>query len=252
MISDPAFYAVAVPAVLIMGISKGGFGSGLGIIATPLVALAVPASQAAAIMLPILLVMDATALWAYRRTFHREHLGTLLAGGVAGIVLGALTFRFLSDAWLRVMLGVMAIAFVLHRWRAGGVHAEATQPSRWRGGLWSVFAGLASTIAHAGGPPLSVYLLPLKLDKMVLVGTTVVFFAVINVVKLIPYGWLGLLDGRNLTTSVVLMPLAPIGILLGVWMIRRLPQNVFYQLAYALLMLVGARLLWDGARGVLT
>jgi hypothetical protein len=251
VITDPAFYAVAVPAVLIMGVSKGGFGSGLGIIATPLIALAVPASQAAAIMLPILLVMDATALWAYRRTFHREHLGTLLFGGVLGVVLGALTFRFLSDDWLRVVLGAMAIAFVLHRWRVGGVHAEASLPSRWRGGFWSVLAGLASTIAHAGGPPLSVYLLPLKLDKMVLVGTTVVFFAAINAVKLAPYGWLGLLDGRNLTTSVALMPLAPVGILLGVWMIRRLPQALFYRLAYALLMLVGAKLLWDGAAGVM-
>lgn len=251
MISDPAFYAVAVPAVLIMGVSKGGFGSGLGIIATPLIALAVPASQAAAIMLPILLVMDATALWAYRRTFHRQHLGVLLAGGVLGIVLGALTFRFLSDAWLRVLLGAMAIAFVLHRWRVGGVYAEAAQPSAWRGGFWSVLSGLASTIAHAGGPPLSVYLLPLKLDKMVLVGTTVVFFAVINAVKLVPYWWLGLLDGRNLTTSVALMPLAPVGILLGVWLIRRLPQALFYRLAYGLLMLVGAKLLWDGTAGVM-
>lgn len=251
MISDPAFYAVAVPAVLIMGISKGGFGSGLGIISTPLIALAVPASQAAAIMLPILLVMDVTALWAYRRTFNREHLGALLVGGTAGVVLGALTFRFLSDAWLRVILGAMAIAFVLYRWRLGGINAKATQPSAWRGGFWSVLGGLASTIAHAGGPPLSVYLLPLKLDRMVLVGTTVVFFAVINVVKLVPYWWLGLLDGRNLSTSMALMPLAPVGILLGVWMIRRLPQALFYRLAYGLLMLVGAKLLWDGVAGLL-
>lgn len=251
MITDPAFYAVAIPAVLVVGVSKGGFGAGIGIIATPLIALAVPASQAAAILLPILMVMDATALWAYRRTFHREFLGTLLLGGVLGIVLGTLTFRYLSDAWLRVLLGLMAITFVLHRWRLGGVNAAATQPSKWRGGFWSVLSGVASTIAHAGGPPLSVYLLPLKLDKMVLVGTTVVFFAVINAVKLIPYWWLGLLDGRNLTTSLALMPLAPVGILLGIWLVKRLPQALFYRLAYVLLMLVGLKLLWDGARGVM-
>lgn len=250
MITDPAFYAVAIPAVLIVGVSKGGFGAGIGIIATPLIALVVPASQAAAILLPILMVMDATALWAYRRTFHRAFLGTLLIGGVLGIVLGTLTFRYLSDAWLRVILGAMAVAFVLHRWRAGGVNAPATQPSPWRGGFWSVLSGLASTIAHAGGPPLSVYLLPLKLDKMVMVGTTVVFFAVINAVKLIPYWWLGLLDGRNLGTSLALMPLAPVGILLGIWLVKRLSQAFFYRLAYVLLMLVGVKLLWDGVRGV--
>ena len=85
MISDPFFYAVAIPAVLVMGVSKGGFGSGLGIMATPMVALAVPTPQAAAIMLPILLVMDVTGLAAYRGTFERRNLGLLLAGGIAGI-----------------------------------------------------------------------------------------------------------------------------------------------------------------------
>ncbi len=250
MITDPFFFAVAIPAVLIMGVSKGGFGSGLGIMATPLVALAVPTPQAAAIMLPILLVMDVTGLAAYRGTFHRKNLGLLLTGGVAGIVLGALTFRFFSEALIRVILGVMAIVFVAHRLRLGGTNAPAVVPSKATGLFWSTVSGLTSTIAHAGGPPLSVYLLPQKLDKAVLVGTTVVFFAVINVVKLVPYLWLGLFDSRNLLTSLALAPLAPFGIWLGVWLMRRLSQELFYRIAYTMLVIVGAKLLWDGARGL--
>ena len=250
MITDPFFFAVAIPAVLIMGIRKGGFGSGLGIMATPLVALAVPTPQAAAIMLPILLVMDATGLVAYRGTFHRANLGLLLAGGMAGIVLGALTFRYFSEAGIRVILGVMALAFVAHRMHQGGTAAPAVTPSRAKGLFWSTLSGLASTIAHAGGPPLSVYLLPQKLDKAVLVGTTVIFFAVINAAKLVPYLWLGLFDAKNLLTSLALAPLAPAGILLGVWLMRRLSQEVFYRVAYAMLAIVGAKLLWDGARGL--
>ncbi len=250
MIDDPFFYAVALPAVLIMGVSKGGFGSGLGIMATPLVALAVPTPQAAAIMLPILVVMDVTGLIAYRGTYHRANLGVLLAGGVAGIVLGTLTFRYFSEALLRALLGAMALAFVAHRLHAAAREAPPAAPSRARGLFWSTLSGLASTVAHAGGPPLSVYLLPLRLDKAVLVGTTVVFFAVINAAKLVPYVWLGLFDTRNLLTSLALMPLAPLGILLGVWMMRRLSQALFYRIAYGMLALVGVKLLWDGARGL--
>lgn len=250
MINDPFFFAVAIPAVLLMGISKGGFGSGLGIMATPLVALAVPTPQAAAIMLPILLVMDATGLFAFRGTFRRARVGVLLVGGVAGVVLGAFTFRYFSEAMIRVLLGAMAIAFVAHRMYQGGTGAPATAPSKAKGLFWSTVAGLTSTIAHAGGPPLSVYLLPLKLDKAILVGTTVMFFAVINAVKLVPYLWLGLFDSRNLLTSLVLMPLAPLGILMGVWLLRRMSQVVFYRIAYGTLILVGMKLLWDGARGL--
>jgi hypothetical protein len=251
VITDPYFFALAIPAVVVMGVSKGGFGSGLGLLATPLVALAVPASQAAAIMLPILLVMDATGLWAYRGTYERRHLRLLLAGGVTGIVLGALTFRFFSDALIRTLLGSMALAFVLHRYRAGLAAGAPAAPSRVRGFFWSTVAGLSSTISHAGGPPLNVYLLPLRLDKAVLVGTTVIFFAVINAVKLVPYAWLGLFDARNLATSLALAPLAPVGIVLGVWLQRRLSQALFYRIAYALLTVVGAKLFYDGARALL-
>ena len=116
MISDPLFYAAAIPAVLITGISKAGFGTGLGIVAVPLIALTVPASQAAAIMLPILCVMDLAALWAYRGIWSRENMKTMLPGGIAGIVLGTLTFRFVSEGGLKLLLGTVAIGFVLQRW----------------------------------------------------------------------------------------------------------------------------------------
>ena len=245
MIEDPWFYAAAVPAILLVGVAKGGFGSGAGVFATPLVALTVPIPQAAAIMLPILLVMDAVGLWAYRGTFSRENLRLILAGGLLGVLLGALTFRYFSDAWIRVILGLMSVGFVLQRF-AVRASEERTVPSAARGFFWSTLSGLTSTIAHAGGPPLSVYLLPQRLDKAVLVGTTVVFFAVINAVKLVPYAWLELFDARNLTTSLALAPLAPIGIWVGFSLMRRVSEALFYRICYALLLVVGVRLLWSG------
>lgn len=245
MITDPWFYAAAIPAVLLVGIAKGGFGSGAGIFATPLMALTIPIPQAAAIMLPILIVMDAVGLWAYRGKFHRENLKLLLAGGVLGIVLGTLAFRYLSDAWTRVALGVISVGFVLNYYFSRAAERVAA-PSRGSGLFWSTVSGLTSTIAHAGGPPLSVYLLPLRLEKSVLVGTTIVFFAVVNVVKLVPYAWLDLLDGRNLSTSAALAPLAPVGIFAGYQMMRRVNERLFYRICYAVLLVVGMRLLWEG------
>jgi uncharacterized membrane protein YfcA len=248
VITDPLFYAVAIPAIVLVGISKGGFGSGAGMLATPLIAMVVPIPQAAAILLPLLLVMDAAGLWAYRGVFSRENMRVILVGGVAGVLLGTLTFRYFSDAWMRIALGSIALAFVAQRYlfRAEAAAVRSTP----KGLFWSAVSGLTSTVAHAGGPPLSVYLLPQRLDKAVLVGTTVVFFAVINLVKVVPYAWLGLFDSRNLSTSLVLSPLAPLGIFLGVWLLRRMSQDLFYRISYGLLVVVGAKLLWDGFAGL--
>lgn len=249
MITDPLFYAVALPAILLIGVSKGGFGSGAGMFATPLMALAMPIPQAAAILLPILVVMDVAGLWAYRGRFSRENLPLLLAGGIAGVALGALIFRALPEAWIRLLLGALAVGFVAQRYAARGPR-PAARPSVPRGLFWSAFSGVTSTVAHAGGPPLSIYLLPQRLDKAVMVGTTVIFFAVINAVKLVPYAWLGLFDARNLATSLALMPLAPVGIWVGVRLMRRLPERAFYAVCYGMLAVVGAKLLHDGWSGL--
>lgn len=250
MITDPLFYCAAIPAILLMGISKGGFGSGVGILATPLVALTVPTAQAAAILLPILIAMDATGLWAYRRTWSRENLKLLLPGGLFGVVVGALVFRYASEAMVRLAIGGIALVFVAHRLRLDPARAAARAVSAPKGIFWSAVSGLTSTLAHAGGPPLNVYLFPLKLEKAVFVGTTVFFFAVINAAKVAPYLWLGLLDRANVSTSLVLLPLAPAGILLGVACMKRLSQEMFYRICYGALVLVGAKMVWDGARGL--
>ena len=251
MISDPLFYLAAVPAVLLMGISKGGFGSGAGLFATPLMALSVPIPQAAAILLPILIVMDVTGLWAYRGRYSRENLRLILLGGMLGIALGTLTFRYFSDAWIRAILGAMSIAFVAQRYLGRSASRPPAPRSTARGLFWSAASGLTSTIAHAGGPPLSIYLLPQRLEKSQLVGTTVVFFAAVNAVKLVPYTWLGLFDTRNLTTSAVLIPLAPLGIWMGVKLMRMLPEELFYRVCYGMLLVVGAKLLWDGVAALM-
>ncbi len=248
MLTDPAFYALAVPAVLLAGISKGGL-SGLGALSVPILTLVIPPGQAAGLMLPVLCLMDVFGLWAYRRQWSHSEMAVLLSGALLGIGLGVLAFGRLNDDAVRALIGVIAVVFSIHQWLKPILQrrmADKRPASRWKGLFWSGMSGFTSFLAHAGGPPLMVYLLPQRLEKMRLAGTTVVFFGVVNYVKLVPYVWLGQIDTANLTTALALAPLAPLGIWLGVWLTRRVSERLFYRASYALLFLAGLKLLHDG------
>lgn len=250
MLTDPFFLLVAIPAILITGISKGGFGGGLGMVAVPLMALAITPVQAAAIMLPILCVMDLVALWHFRGKADWQQLRILLPAAVVGIGLGTLGFQHLSDAQLKLMIGAIALGFVCHRFLKRN-STEARPTSVARGSLWGTLSGFTSFGVHAGGPPLSIYLLPLKLQKTVFAATTVVFFTTVNQVKLVPYFWLGQFTTTNLSTSLLLAPLAPLGIWLGRQLHDRISDRGFFMICYGLLALAGVKLVWDGLTGLL-
>lgn len=251
MIDDPWFYVAAIPAVVMFGISKGGFGGGLGVVAVPLMALVVSPLQAAAILLPILCLMDVVAVWAYRRRWVWPELRVLVPASLLGIGIGTLMFQYMSPAIIRLMLGVVAISFTLNHWFHLTTRGKQERPADAPvvAAIAGATAGFTSFIAHAGGPPLNMYLLRRKLDRTAFVGTTVGFFAIVNYVKLVPYTWLDQLDISNLSTSLVLSPFAPIGVGLGVWLHKRVSDKFFFQFVYTLLFIVGLRLLYDGVTG---
>lgn len=250
MITDPWFYVVAVPAVLAFGISKGGFGGGLGTLAVPLMALSVSPVQAAGILLPILCLMDLMSLWAYRGKWVWTELKLLLPASIGGIAVGTLLFQYMSPAVIRLIVGVVAVTFTLHYVLSRRSRSRA-QPHfpRYAGLLGGATAGFTSFVAHSGGPPINMYLLRRPLDRTAFVATTVMFFAVVNYSKLVPYAWLGLLHGSNLLTSIVLAPLAPVGIVVGVYLHRRVSDRLFFAVVYLLLALVGLKLILDGIAG---
>lgn len=252
MIADPWFYAAAVPAVLIAGISKGGFGGGLGVVAVPLMALVVSPVQAAAIMLPILCTMDVVNVWTYRGRWDHRSMALLIPAALVGIGIGTASFHLLSAAAIRIIIGAIALGFTLN-WLLKQARRRVPPPAAHnlpKAGFWGGVAGFTSFVAHAGGPPLNVYLLPLRLDKTMYQATTVGFFTAVNYVKLVPYAWLGQLDLSNLGTAAVLVPLAPLGIWMGVWAHDRVREDVFYKAVYLFLALTGAKLLWDGVAGL--
>lgn len=251
MITDPVFYFAAVPAVIFFGIAKGGFGSGLGILAVPLMAMVISPIQAAAILLPILCVMDLFGLWAYRGKWIWPELRILLPASLIGIVIGTLLFETMNPSRLRLLLGVLAVAFTLHHWLQSRLDKAGEQKlfGSAVGVGAAAIAGFTSFIAHSGGPAITMYLLRRGINKTQFVATTVMFFSVMNYVKLAPYAWLGQFDDSNLMTALVLSPLAPVGMGLGIWLHNRVTDRIFFQVAYGMLCVVGIKLIWDGIGG---
>jgi uncharacterized membrane protein YfcA len=249
LISDPLFWLLAIPAFLLTGISKGGFASGASNVAVPLMSLVIPAPQAAGIALPVLCAIDVSGLRAWWGKWSTRELWHILPGGLLGVALGTAVFGLMSDRAVKLMVGSIALVFLarsLWQMRPGRAAPPPATPSRARGGFWAMLSGLTSTIAHAGGPPLAVYMYPLRLDRMQLAATTAVFFAVVNYVKLVPYWFLGQLSATNLLTSLLLLPLAPIGVRMGVWLATRISDRWFYRVIYVMLGVTGTKLVWDG------
>ena len=247
LIADPWFYAVAVPAVLLMGLSKSGFASGFGALATPLMALAIPVPQAATIMLPLLLVMDGTGLQRLYRQRDPALLRLLLPAGLLGTLVGMLLFGVFAEHTVSGVVGALTLLFLAQR-LVFPPNAAAAPPPRALGFVLGIASGFTSFVAHAGSPPINAYVLSLRLPPITYAATMAVFFAAVNLSKWVPYAWLGLIDLRNMTTALVLMPLAPLGVWLGVSLTRHIRPTWFYRLAYAGMFLTGVKLLWDGLR----
>lgn len=245
LITDPFFYAVSVPAVILLGISKSGFGAGFGSLAVPMMALAVTVPEAAAILMPLLFVMDVLGMAAFRKDFDMPLLRHVLPFGVLGIAVGALLFKLLQANTVAAIVGGFTLLFLAQR-LAFPPKAGDSAPPRWAGALLATTSGFTSFIAHAGGPPINAYVMGLRLSPVKFTATMAFFFFVLNLCKWIPYAWLGLLDMRNMTTSLVLLPLAPVGVWIGVRLARTISQVLFYRVLYAGMLLTGIKLLWDG------
>ena len=247
MSADVTFYLIAIPAIILLGLSKGGF-VGVGALALPLLALVMSPVQAAAIMLPLLLIQDAVGVWAFRKTWDKSSLLVLLPGAVIGIALGYLLAARVSEDVVLAVLGAISIVFALYRlW----LHAKGTQtltrksPPVAVGVLLGVGSGFTSQIAHAGQPPFQIWVMPKRLPRDVLVGTTAIYFAVVNWVKVPAYLALGQFTRENLIISAILAPIAIVSTMAGVRLVRKVSSERYEIIIYWLMIIVGAKLIWD-------
>jgi len=247
-ITDPWFYAWAIPAVIITGISKTGLGAGVGGVAVPMMSQVIAPGTAAGIMLPILCVMDVLGLRAYRGKWEWQGVKHMMLPAIIGIALGAVSFGALSVDATKVLLGAISVAFAIYQLIPALRNLPTWLPESLRPWLWCGLSGFTSTLAHAGGPPITIYLWPKKIDRIQFMAITVVFFTVVNAVKLIPFAILGQLSLSNLATSLVLMPFAPVGVWLGVRLNDYINDLIFRRVTLACLFLLGVRLLYEGLK----
>lgn len=246
MTTDPVWQIViGVVAALFIGVAKAGFGGGLGILVTPLAALVYPSHEAIGIVLPLLIVADIFSVYFYWRKWDARNVRWLLPGALVGIFIGILLIGRLDDRRLGQLIGGIAAAFVaiqLLRWLFGA-RFEAYKPQQWQGTLFGIVAGVTTTIAHAAGPVVALFMIPQRLPKEQFVGTSVLLFALINWIKLPFFLWQGLCTIGTFQESLALMPLVPLGVWLGVWCNRRLSQTWFIRIIYATLFITGMYLL---------
>ena len=245
-IYQPAFYMAALAAVLITGISKSGLGGGMGQLSVPIMAMFISPVTAAAIMLPILCLIDIINLWGYRKDWHRTNVAIMVPGAVIGIGIGALTYKYVDENAVRIILGVIVLIFAFSYFTQDTPMSTASKRRKLLGGFCGMLSGFTSFVAHAGSGPMKFYLLPQRLDKRVFVGTHVMFFFLVNQIKIWPYFWLGQFTTENLATSLVLVPAVPIGVFIGWRLIRVIPEELFYKICYVLLFIAGGKLVWDG------
>lgn len=244
---DLLFFIVAVPAVMFAAISKAGFGSGAAFAAAAVIALVVPPGAALGIMLPLLMLIDAASLRPYWRKWDGPSARHILIGSVPGVVLGAMVYAAVNADSFRLLIGVICIAFV--GWQFGRARGfirvgsfAFSLPWAWVTGLT---AGFTSFVSHAGGPPVAVFLLGQNVPKTTYQATTVIVFWAINLMKFVPYVFLGIFNTQTAMADLFLAPFAVAGTWIGVRAHNWVSDRVFFGLTYVLLLVTGTRLLWQ-------
>jgi uncharacterized membrane protein YfcA len=245
VIADPLFYLLATVAVILLGLSKGGF-IGLGLMALPLMSLKVPPLQAAAIILPTVLAQDALTVWTYRRDWSAWNLKVMIPSMAAGVAVAGLFAASLTSAHIRLAIGLIAAVFVLRHWLGARFDRLAPRANLFTGVIWGSVGGFTTMLANAGGPAWQMHLLPQRLDKLTYVGTFTMLFAASNLMKIPAYGALGQLTGQNLAIGAILLPLAVIANYAGIWLVRRTPTELFFRIAYVLMFLISIELIRSG------
>lgn len=230
-----------------VGFGKGGFGS-IGMLGVPLMALAMSPVQAAAILLPILIVQDAVSVGIFWRKWDLRQVIRLAIGAVFGVVAGFLLAANVSPAMVELVVGAISVLFGLHRLWAErpGVQLAAAVFPRWVGLLAGAAAGFTSQISHAGAPPIQMYLMPQRQERDVFLGTTTLFFAILNLMKVPAYVALGQFTPTNLVLAAALLPVAILTTWLGAKLARSLHGRMLFTIIYILMIALGLKLMWDG------
>jgi len=239
------FFICVVPAIIIFGIAKSGLGGSIALISIPLMTVVMPLNQALAIILPILILSDFTAVYKFRKEFDLGTLKLLVPFAAVGIFVGSVTFSYFSEDMLKFIVGLMGFLFSAHYFLLKKNKFIPNKKSFFKGSICSVIAGFTSFSVHAGGTPTSIYLLPLRMKKEIYIGTRVIFFTFVNLIKFPFYIGLSMITLESFKQSMMLFPLSVVGILIGYQILKYVEENLFYNIIYALILITSSRLVYS-------
>ena len=239
------FFFTVVPAIVLFGIAKSGLGGSIALISIPLMTIAMPLTNALGIILPILIFSDFIATYKYRKEYDFETLKLMVPFAAIGIFIGSLTFTFFSEELLKFIIGLMGFLFAGHYFFFKKNKEAKSDKNFLKGGVCSSIAGFTSFCVHAGGTPTSLYLLPLRMKKEIYVGTRIIFFACLNLFKLPLYINLSMTNFETFKQSLILFPVALLGILIGYKLLKIIEEKLFYNILYTLIFITSTKLLYD-------
>lgn len=230
LFTDPLVILLAIVGVFLTGISKSGFAGGAGVIAVPLLALVIPPTVAVVLVLPLLLLMDAQTITYHRRNLAFAELRLLTPTALLGVVIGSFALGKLNDSVLQFIVGAVSLAFALMQLSPLSGTKSTEPPQPFLGGLMGLIAGITSSLVHAGGPPLNIYLARRQLPRALWISTAAVFFASINLSKVFSYAWVGLWRLDGLLVSLLLVPVAILGVFAGHQIQQRISEQQFVKI----------------------
>lgn len=251
LLNDWAFVVSASIGAFVIGLSRGGLAGGMGFIAVLIVAQVMSPTVAAAFILPILCLIDPFGNYVYRKHVHWPSIKVMLPGGITGIVIGAAIFYIIDENQIRLLVAALAMYMIADRIFNHHRYAKPYFLPKLVGFVLGAFSGVASTLIHAGNPPVSAYLLPMKMPRFLFIGTTAAFFTALNYIKLIPYAWLDLLDWSLLGVSLLFFPVCLAGFFTAKWIAPRISDKLFYQIVYVCVFSLGAKLGYEGLSNML-
>ena len=239
------FFFTVVPAIILFGIAKSGLGGSIALISIPLMTISMPLTTALGIILPILIFSDFIATYKYRKEFDLETLKLIVPFAAIGIIIGSFTFSYFSEELLKFIIGLMGFLFAGHYFFFKKNKEAKSKKNLLKGGICSTVAGFTSFSVHAGGTPTSIYLLPLRMKKEIYVGTRIIFFTFVNLIKLPLYINLSMMNFETFKQSLILFPVALIGILIGYQLLKIIEEKLFYNILYALIFVTSSKLIFD-------
>ena len=239
------FFLTVVPAIILFGVAKSGLGGSVSLISIPLMTFVMPLNQALAILLPILIFSDFISAYKFRKEFDLNTLKLMVPFAAIGAIIGASTFSYFSESYLKFILGVMGFIFAFHYFLLKKGANKPVAANYFKGAICSAVAGFTSFCAHSGGTPTSIYLLPLRLKKEIYVGTRIIFFTCINLVKLPFYLYLSMVNTSSVTQSLILLPLSVFGIFIGYKLLKIIEEDLFYSAIYILILVASTKLIID-------